>query len=53
VVGLAAEARRIAEGMRDPLARREMLAIAASYERLAGHAALAFEQSTKSDKDRE
>ena len=39
----AVEARRIAEGMRDPIARREMLAIAAGYERLAGHAASAAE----------
>jgi hypothetical protein len=49
----AAEARRIAEGMRDPIARREMLAIAAGYGRLAGHAASAAEQSATSDKDRE
>ena len=46
----AAEARRIAEGMRDPLrATRD----AAGYERLAGHAASAAEQSATSDKDRE
>jgi len=39
--------------MRDPIARREMLAIAAGYGRLAGHAASAAEQSATSDKDRE
>jgi hypothetical protein len=39
--------------MRNPFARREMFAIAAGYERLAGHGALAAEQSATSDKDRE
>lgn len=49
----AAEAKMIAESMRNAFARREMLEIAAGYERLARRAALAAERSATSDTDRD
>ena len=49
----AAEARAVAERMRDPFARATMLGIAAGYERLATHAALAAEHSATSDSGRD
>ena len=49
----AAEARTIAEGMRDPSARAAMLGIAAGYERLATYAVLAAEHSATRDAGRD
>jgi hypothetical protein len=44
----AAEAKTIAAGLHDPVARRTMLEIAIRYEKLARHAALAAGQKERS-----